>query len=128
MAPFKEERGAAKGRTLSSQFSINKLLIEVTDWKGDLLVIRWDEASGDAWATQHVRIPAEGGPLQGVGTPDARASNSTRQTTIQDHVERRQRDEQALQEAQETLSSSKASKPAKSPKAGLKRNAKIPKK
>lgn len=123
MAPSKEERGAPKGRTVSSQFSINKLLIEVTDWKGDLLVIRWDEASGDAWATQHVRIPETSGPLQGVGTTNARTGNSPRQTTIQDHIERRQRDEQALQEAQETLSSSKASKPAKSPKRRLKRNA-----
>jgi len=113
-----KEGGGGAARQLSTQFSVQKILIEVTDWKGDMLIVRADDKHG-LWATQHVRISQESGSLQGVVPNDAGTSNRSRQVTIQEHIEERQRDEEFLTKQQETLPSSEAPTSSKSSKARI---------
>lgn len=124
MGTFKEGRGSGaqpRNRTLSQQFTIKKLCLEVTDWAGNLMVIRSD----NAWATQHVVIPEEGGSLQEVGRTDAGASNGPRPSAVQDPRQQELFNEELEREkASQAGFPTKPSKPSKQAKQGVKRNAK----
>jgi len=118
-----KEGGGGAARQLSTQFSAKKILIELTDWKGDMLIVRWDDQHKDAWMTQHVKLSQESGPLPEVVKDDAGTSRRTRQVTVQEYIEERQRDEAWLRAQQTLPKEAQAPKSSKSSKKGKKVNA-----